>query len=189
MHLIRDSGNQEPSKGNESISGLLSRTKATDPSSSTHREVDIPHRGHDARDGPDNEGAVWSQHHLGAGAHGHTAGQCGVLDVDLQKQPPCLGISGRLQLLRDGANGKVGESALKMFPEEISGPIFLLGGEKQEKSRRLLSVAQVHIDSHSSYHTRSLHPQIRVGSCDEMEIVSPVCHASSAVTETCHPHI
>lgn len=107
MHPIRDSGKQEPSKGSRSTSGLLSRTRAADPSSSTHREVDIPHRGHDARDRPDYEGAVWSQHHLGAGAHGHAAGQRGVLDVHLQKQPPCLGISGRLQLLRDGANGKV----------------------------------------------------------------------------------
>lgn len=90
-------------------------------------------------------------------------------------------------MLRDGANGKVGESALNMFPEEISGPIFLLVGEKQE-NRQPLSVAQAHIDSHSPYHTHSLHPQIWVGSCDEMEIVSPMCHASFAVTETCHPH-
>lgn len=189
MHLTRDSGKQEPSKGSESISGLLSRSRAAGPSSSTHREVDIAQRGHDARDGADNEGAIRGQHHLGAGAHGHAAGQRGVLDVHLQGQPLCLGISGTLLLLRDGANGKAGESALKMFPEEISGPIFLLGGEKQEKNRQILSVAQVHRDSHSPYHTRSLHLQIWVGSCDEMEIVSPVCHASSAVTETCHPHI
>lgn len=94
---------------------------------------------------------------------------------------------GEMQLLRDGANGKVGESALKMFLEEISEPIFLLG-EKQEKNRQPLSVAQAHIDSYSLYHTHSLHPQIWVGSCDEMEIVSPMCHAGSAVTETCHPH-
>lgn len=189
MHLIRDSGKQELSKGSQSISGPLSRTRAAEPSSSTHREVDIAHRGHDARDGPDDEGAIRGQHHLGAGAHGHAARQRGILDVHLQNQPPCLGTSGGLQLPRGGANGKMGESALKMFPEEISGPIFLRGGEKQEKNRQLLSVAQVHIDSHSPYHTRSLHPQIWVGSCDEMEIVSPVCHASSAVTEACHPHI
>lgn len=93
-------------------------------------------------------------------------------------------------MLRDGANGKVGESALKILPEEIPGPIFLLVGKKQEeeKNRQPLSVAQAHIDSHSPYHTHSLHPQIWVGSGDEMEIVSPMCHASSAVTETCHPH-
>lgn len=41
-------------------------------------------------------------------------------------------------MLRDGANGK----ALKMLPEEISGPIFLLVGEKQEEeNRQPLSVA------------------------------------------------
>lgn len=88
------------------------------------------------------------------------------------------------------ANGKARVSALKMIPEEILGPTFLLTGEKQEeKNRQPLSVAQAHIDSHSPYHTHSLHPPIWEGSCDEMEIVSPMCHASSAVTHSAPTHI
>lgn len=108
----RDSGKQELSERSQSISGLLSRSRAAGPWGSTHREVDIPHGGHDAGDGAHDEGSIRGQHHLGAGAHGHAAGQRGVLDVHLQNQPPCLGTSARCQLPRDGANGRVGESAL-----------------------------------------------------------------------------
>lgn len=46
-------------------------------------------------------------------------------------------------MLRDSAKGNVEESALKAFPEETSGPVFLLTGEKQEK-RQPLSAAQAH---------------------------------------------
>lgn len=56
---------------------------------------------------------------------------------------------GETGIARGRCKCKRGESALQMFPEQVSGPIFLLVSEKQEKNRQPLSVAQAHIDSHS----------------------------------------